>query len=161
MNLYILIALKFLQLSLNKQLCWSEKSDVGSSCFIFHISWIIMQKNVSQSTGNLELLKVIRKNHWHVKGIQMTENYLGRNCFCQLKSGQWEYFLCWLLEPSWKKNNFYVQTYWKMVQSGSSCALMIRPIQTKIGHDQTHPDHNQPWSDFSSFLEIVLVFTSF
>ena len=38
---------------------------------------------------------------------------------------------------------------------------MTRPIQTKIGHDQSYPDHNQPWSDFSSFLEIVLVFNSF
>ena len=37
---------------------------------------------------------------------------------------------------------------------------MIRPIQTKNGHDQTHPGHNQPWTDFSSFLEIVLVFAS-
>ena len=26
----------------------------------------------------------------------------------------------------------------------SRCALMIRPIQTKIGHDQTHPDDNLP-----------------
>ena len=31
-------------------------------------------------------------------------------------------------------------------------ALMIRPIQTKIGHDQTHPDDNLPWSDFGSFF---------
>ena len=26
----------------------------------------------------------------------------------------------------------------------SRCALMMRPIQTKIGHDQTHPDDNLP-----------------
>ena len=48
---------------------------------------------------------------------------------------------------------------------GERCALMIRPILTKIGSDQAHPDDNQPWSDFISFLcsfllKIVLVFTS-
>ena len=38
----------------------------------------------------------------------------------------------------------------------------MKPSKVEVCvNDQAHSDHNQPSSDFSSFVEILLVFTAF